>query len=187
MKLETNIEGVLFYKSEPVKKVFLAEFFEISPDDLDSALLNLGESLKERGVQLASTDTTVQIVTSSEISDTIEKLRKDDLSKTIGKAGSETLAIILYRGPLTRAEIDSVRGVNSTFIIRNLMVRGLVERRPNPRDSRSFLYAITPSLLNHLGIKNKEELPEFSEIMDSLDQFESENNPANKDGSTLVQ
>lgn len=174
MKLESQIEGVLFYKTEPVKKLFLADFFDITPEELESALAHLGESLEHRGLSLLSTDTTVQLATDPELAEIIDSLRTDELSRDIGKAGAETLAIILYRGPLTRGEIDRVRGVNSTFIIRNLLVRGLVERRTNPSDSRSFLYAITPSLLQHLGIEKREDLPEFEAIMNSLDRFERE-------------
>jgi chromosome segregation and condensation protein ScpB len=64
--------------------------------------------------------------------------------------------------------------VNSTFIIRNLLIRGLVEKRPHPRDARSFVYAITPKLLLHLGITSREELPDYEETLNALDIFESE-------------
>lgn len=174
MKLESHIEGVLFYKSGPVEKLFLAEFFDISPDELEQAFLILRESLTERGLKLLTTDTTAQLVTAPELSEIIESLRTQELSRDIGKAGAETLAIILYRGPITRSEIDKIRGVNSTFILRNLLIRGLAERRVNPNDSRSYLYAITPTLLQHLGIEKREDIPEFEDIMNALDQFEKE-------------
>ena len=66
--------------------------------------------------------------------------------------------------------------MNSSFILRNLLVRGLIERRPHPRDQRSFMYAITSSLLEHLGITKREELPQFADIMNALDTFEKERN-----------
>lgn len=178
MKLESHIEGVLFYKSSPVEKLFLAEFFDVSPDELEASLTLLSESLQNRGVRLIMTDTTVQLVTAPDLSDEIEQLRTQELSRDIGKAGAETLAIILYKGPLTRAEIDRIRGVNSTFIIRNLLIRGLIERRANPKDSRSFHYAITPSLLQHLGIEKREDLPEFEDIINALEKFEQETEQA---------
>jgi segregation and condensation protein B len=83
------------------------------------------------------------------------------MSKEIGKAGLETLAIILYNGPISRREVDYIRGVNSTFILRNLCVRGLVEREPDLKDQRILRYKSSLSLLAHLGIKSVEELPEF--------------------------
>jgi segregation and condensation protein B len=174
MKLEARIEGVLFYKSGPVEKVFLAEFFGISPEELELSLEALHRSLEMRGIRLVGTDTTVQLVTDSGLNDDIEQIRTQELQRDIGKAGAETLAIVLYRGPITRSEIDKIRGVNSTFIIRNLMIRGLIERRSNPKDSRSFLYAITPNLLQHLGIEKREDLPDFENIMDALDTFNEE-------------
>lgn len=103
----------------------------------------------------------------------IEKLRKDELVRDLGKAGLETLSIIIYKGPIARAEIDYIRGVQSTFIIRNLMIRGLIEKIPNPKDQRSFLYRPTFDLLSFLGVKSIEEMPEFLKVKE---EFESYNN-----------
>ena len=172
MNLEALIEAVLFYKAEPMKKVALAELFDVTPDAMVVALDALSVALAGRGIHLVMTDETVQLATAPGASELIERVRKDDLSADIGKAGAETLAIILYRGPLTRAEIDSIRGVNSTFILRNLLIRGLIDRKVHPEDARSYVYAATPSLMNHLGIERREILPEFADIMNALDTFE---------------
>ena len=172
MQLSEMIEGVLFYKAAPMKIAALARFFEVSEEQILEALQGLKNRLEGAPVRVLVTDTDAGLVTAPELSETIEKLRKDEFKRDIGKAGAETLAIVLYRGPLTRAEIDSVRGVNSTFILRNLLIRGLVERRDNPKDQRTFLYAGTPELLAHLGITKREELPGFGEIMNALDTFE---------------
>lgn len=172
MNLEAKIEAVLFYKTEPLKKEHLAHMLEVSLDEMAASIEKLQESLRERGVRLVTTDTEIQMVTAPELSEFIDEMRKEELRGDIGRAGAETLAIILYRGPLSRAEIDRIRGVNSTFILRNLLIRGLIERRPHPTDARSFIYAATPALLNHLGVSGRESLPEFSEIMNSLDAFE---------------
>ncbi len=180
MQLEQHIEAVLFYRAEPVKKSKLAELFSVSLADVDSALQNIATAFTGRGIQLAVTDSEAQLVTAPEMSALIENIRKDELSSDIGKAGAETLAIILYRGPLSRIEIDRIRGVNSTFILRNLLIRGLIERRPHPTDQRSYTYAVTPSLLNHLGISSREALPEFAEMMNALDAFEREDAAQNE-------
>lgn len=172
MDLEKQIEGVLFYKTEPVKKTLLIGLFDVADEVLEEALLQLSSRLQHGGTRVVMTDTTVQLVVAPELSEIIETLRKDELKKDIGKAGAETLAIILYRGPISRAEIDRIRGVNSNFILRNLLIRGLIERREHPSDQRSFMYAITPNLLNHLGITRREELPEFPEIMNALETYE---------------
>lgn len=172
MTLESRIEAVLFYKTEPTKKSTLAEFFECSEEDVTNALNALHHSLASRGIRLTTTDTHAQLVTAPEVSEIIESLRKAELKTDIGKAGAETLAIILYRGPISRTEIDKIRGVNSTFIIRNLLVRGLIERQSHHTDSRTFTYRATPTLLNHLGVTQRELLPDYAVIMDTLDTFE---------------
>lgn len=178
MNLETQIEAVLFYKAEPMKKAALADFFSVTLEEMEKALQSLSQALSGRGVHITLTDTHVQMVTAPEASELIESIRKTELKSDIGKAGAETLAIILYRGPLSRVEIDRIRGVNSAFIIRNLLIRGLIERRSNPNDTRSFTYAATPSLLNHLGVSRREELPDFETIMNTLDGFEKQETAA---------
>lgn len=174
MNLEMSIEAVLFYKAEPFKKSELADFFSVSIDDVSAALERLSASLTSHGMRLVTTDTSVQLVTAPELSELIERIRKEELSNDIGKAGAETLAIILYKGPLSRIELDKIRGVNSSFIIRNLLIRGLIERRPHPTDSRSFTYASTPALLNHLGISSRENLPDYAHVLNELETFEKE-------------
>jgi segregation and condensation protein B len=183
MHLEKQIEAILFYKVEPIKKSALADFFEITIQDIETALTSLQHTLSERGVRLTLTDTHAQLVTAPEASEMIESMRKSELKNDIGKAGAETLAIILYRGPISRVEVDRIRGVNSAFIIRNLLIRGLVERRNHPTDSRSFTYAITPALLNHLGVGSREALPDFEIIMNTLDAFEK--NTIEKESSVV--
>ena len=174
MDLEGKVEAVLFYRSEPVSKKELGSFLNIDNQTLENALNLLNTQLQNRGIQLIITEKEVQLVTASELSDMIDTLRKEELRRDIGKAGAETLAIVLYRGPITRAEIDFIRGVNSTFILRNLLIRGLVERTPHPADKRQYQYAITPSLLAHLGITKKEDLPDYVKILDELDMYERE-------------
>ena len=94
--------------------------------------------------------------------------------RDLGKAGSETLAVVLYRGPVSRADIDYIRGVNCAFILRNLQVRGLVQRISNPKNARSFLYEATPDLLKHLGVTEITSLPDYQAMRDELEKFESE-------------
>lgn len=172
LSLAEQVEGVLFMKATPLKINFLSAFFSVSESEIQDALNSLRENLSTRGIRLVQTDTEVGLVTAPELSEMIENLRKDDLRREIGKAGAETLAIILYRGPLSRIEIDRIRGVNSAFILRNLLVRGLIEKQQNASDQRSALYAVTPELLNHLGITQREDAPQFEAVMNALDTFE---------------
>jgi segregation and condensation protein B len=174
MSLKSNVEAVLFYKTEPYSFSALAKFLEVPEEEVRAICIELQNERREGGICVVMTDTEVALTTAPEVSDLIEKLRKDELAQDIGKAGAETLSIILYRGPLTRIEVDRIRGVNSTFIIRNLLIRGLIEKRDNPKDSRSALYAGTSLLFTHLGITKREELPDFEAVMNAVDSFEQE-------------
>lgn len=168
MPLDAVIEGILFYKACPVKITDLETLTGQSNEAVTTSLKTLSERLTG-GIRLVSTDTDVVLTTAAELTDTIETLRKAELSRDIGKAGAETLAIVLYRGPISRTEIDRIRGVNSGYILRNLSVRGLIERTPF---NKRVEYAITPSLLRHLGISSRVELPGFTEIMNQLEAYE---------------
>lgn len=175
--LDVQLEGLLFYKATPQKKKTLCKLLNCSDAELQTHCQLLAERLTGGATRLLETDTELQLVTATELDEMIESLRKDDLKRDIGKAGAETLAIILYRGPISRVEIDRIRGVNSGFILRNLLIRGLVERTS---EGRTHTFSVTPTLLTHLGITEKTALPDYSETLDQLDAFEAEAAAANE-------
>ncbi len=171
MDLGKQIEAVLFFKGEPVKISDLAKMFGVRESEISEGLTSLEARLKERGVCLMRSGSSVMLATAPETSALIEKLQKEELSRELGKAATETLAIVLYRGPVTRAGIDYMRGVNSTFILRSLLVRGLIERVQNPKDQRGFIYKPSFELLSFLGITKSEELPDFAQAKKELESF----------------
>lgn len=171
-EIDVQIEAVLFYRTEPVDKKELSEFLGVSVEEVESALASLRERLSYGATRLVDTGEEVQLVSAPEVAETIEKLRKEELSREIGKAGAETLAIVLYRGPVARAQVDFIRGVNSGYILRNLQVRGLVERRDHPTRTNAFEYIATPALYAHLGITHKEALPNYASIVNEIDTSE---------------
>lgn len=179
MNLEQKIEAVLFYKNEPTEIKFLVKILDSEEKEVREALANLGHSLEKRGICLIQTDTEASLAASIETKEVIEKITKDEMSKDIGKAGLETLAIILYNGPITRREIDYIRGVNSTFILRNLNIRGLIEREADPSNKKTFKYRGSLDLLAHLGIKNIEELPQYDLLRKKVEEV-VENTDGNK-------
>lgn len=170
MPLDILIEGLLFYRSVPQKKAILEKMYDVSTVDFRAALDILKERLSEGATRLLETDTDIELVTAPELAPFVEALRKGDIKSDIGKAGAETLAIILYRNQITRSEIDRIRGVNSSFILRNLLIRGLVERSQTKQGS-GYAFSITPSLLAHLGVANTRELTDFAVITDALETF----------------
>ena len=146
MELAQRIEGILFYKGEPVLLADLARMVGANVEEVQSALPVLTASLSGRGVRLLIAGEQISLVTAPELSSLIETLQKEELKRDIGKAGAETLAIVLYKGPITRADIDYIRGVNSSFILRNLMMRGLVVRKEHEKDVRTYAYASSSEL-----------------------------------------
>ncbi|MBP6881697.1 MAG: SMC-Scp complex subunit ScpB [Candidatus Pacebacteria bacterium] len=171
MTLDVLIEALLFYKAVPQNKQKLCKLFAVPDDEFTSAVAALKKRLHNGAVRLVETDSEIQLATAPELSEFVEMLQKQELSGDIGKAGAETLAIILYREPITRTEIDRIRGVNSSFILRNLLVRGLIVRESIT--GNGYQFRISPSLLQHLGVGNKHELTQFSEFMSALDNFDT--------------
>jgi len=171
MEISKQIEAVLFFRAEPMTTKKLAAALGIKEKEIEDALAELENSLGNRGISLIRNGDEVELRTSPSVSGLIEKLTKEELSRDLGKAGLETIAVILYKGSAKRSEIDYIRGVNSSFILRNLLIRGLVEREVD--GGRGFLYKPTTDLLAHLGVKKLEELPEFDKVKEALLAFEA--------------
>lgn len=171
MPLESSIESVLFFKGEPVSIDNLSKLFNVSKSEIEEAVSRLEKSLEGRGVALVRDEEVVALKTAGGASEIIEKITKDELSKEIGRAGLETLSLVLYHGPISRREIDYVRGVNSAFILRNLLIRGLVEKTDAKEGERSFTYKPTLELLSYLGVKKREELPEYDQVKNDIKEF----------------
>lgn len=177
MNLSQQLEAIIFWKAEPVSIKKLVDYTKTDEKTIKIALDDLENQLKERGITLIRTEDEVVLGTNKEFSNLIQEISKEELSKDLGKAALETLSIILYQGPISRTDIDYIRGVNSQFIIRNLLIRGLIERVDNPLDSRSFLYKSSLDLLAHLGLSKLTDLPEYENIRKEIAEFKNTNKP----------
>ena len=167
--LEQKLEAVLFYKNGPIEIEKLAIILNIGEKEVLEGLKKLSESLQNRGICLVLTENEASLATAPEMTTLIEQMAKDEMSREIGKAGLETLAIILYNSDgVSRRKIDYIRGVNSTFILRNLLMRDLVERETAPDNQRTFIYKPTLALLSHLGIKNLSEIPDLEKFRQEM-------------------
>lgn len=171
MELSKSISAILFYRAEPISVGGLAKLLKHTEGEVRDALTALEGVLGSTGIRLIQNGEEVTLGTAPEASALIEAITKEELSKDLSRASLETLAIVLYKGPITRSEIDYIRGVNSTFILRNLLVRGLVEKIDNPEDQRSFLYKSTFQSLEYMGVTKSEELPEYHDAIAQLAQF----------------
>lgn len=168
-----QIEAYLFFKGEPVTINDISRDLKIEKEEVKKHInvLNDINSESKRGIVVVQYDDLVTLGTHPDVSDVISQLTKEELQKDLGKSALETLTIILYQGPITRSKIDNIRGVNSQFILRNLLMRGLVSRTSDPQDERSFVYSPSLDLLTHLGISNIEELPDREHVLKTLKDF----------------
>jgi segregation and condensation protein B len=175
MNLESKLEALLFWKGEPLSQKKIENTLGCTQKDLETALNSLEASLLTRGLRLMRIEDEVELRTAPEVSSFIEKLTEEELMRDLGKAGLETLSIILYKGPIKRSEIDYIRGVNSSFIIRNLLIRGLIERVTEKEGAgRGYSYKPTIDLLAHLGIAKREDLPEYAKVKAEFEAFAAE-------------
>lgn len=161
----------MFFKAEPIKKAVLMKLLNLNEGSFTESVEVLKKRLEKGATRLVTTDDEVALVLAPEFDELIESIRKDEMKRDIGKAGVETLAIVMYRGPVTRAEIDRIRGVNSSYILRNLEVRGLIERKSGKRQNE---FGITTELLRHLGIGEKTEMPDYAKVLNALERFKEE-------------
>ncbi len=170
MELEAKIEGLLYYKGEEIEIKKIAQLLDVGAEEIEEALKKLENSLAGRGLVIVRKDDAVVLGISAELSSLIESIRKEEVTKELTKSSLETLSIILYKNGVTRSEIDYIRGVNSSFIIRNLLVRGLIEKIIDPKDSRRFLYRPTFETLSYMGITSIEELPNYEKVRSNLEE-----------------
>ncbi|MEO8638193.1 MAG: SMC-Scp complex subunit ScpB [Candidatus Taylorbacteria bacterium] len=181
MNLDAQIEAILFFKGEPVTLFWLAKTLAKEEKEVEVAILELERKLEGRGLVLMRKENEVMLGTAPAFSSLIERLTKEELSRDLGRAGLETLSIIMYRGPLPRREIDYIRGVNSNFILRNLLIRGLVEKINSPDDERVFLYKPTFELLQFMGLSKIEDLPEYQSVRKTIEELKMNAEQENKE------
>ena len=163
--MQQKLESILFYKNEPVALADLSAWFEVTEDEVKQGLEALREALQGRGIVLLENESHYSLVTSPESSGLIERVVREELSKDLSSASLETLAVILYKSPVTRKEIEYIRGVNVSFSLRNLLLRGLIEKISSKLDERIYLYTPSVDALKYLGITRVEDLPGYSEIV----------------------
>ena len=154
------IESILFVADEPVDLTVLGRTLNRSRDAIEEALRELGEHYEDSGLRLQRTGELVQLVSAPESGPYVERYLGLESRTRISGAALESLAIVAYKQPVTRAGIEAVRGVNSDGAVASLISRGLIEevgRAPGP--GRPVLFGTTMKFLEHFGLKDPSELP----------------------------
>jgi segregation and condensation protein B len=166
MDLSSKLEAVLFVAGDPVQVPELASILTERPETVAEALeqLRLRYVDTNAGLRLLQSPEGIQLVTAPEAQPAIESFLTASMRERLTAAAAETLALVAYRGPISRAGVEAIRGVNSSFTLRVLALRGLVTRELHPTDRRSYLYRLSADFLRHLGVTRMEDLPDYQAL-----------------------
>jgi segregation and condensation protein B len=171
VNLIKSLEALLFVASEPLKLSQLAHTLEAAEEDIANALDTLKEKLKTSGLRLMQSDNSYQLVTAPDLAPMIERFLGNQVRNDLSRPALETLAIIVYRQPVTKMQIDEVRGISSDQTIRNLLLRDLIaEAGYSNEPGKPVLYRPSHRLLHHLGLTSFDELTSFENLSESSNE-----------------
>lgn len=165
--LTAALEAILMVVDEPVAEVTLAQVLERPTAEITAALRALSEEYTAagRGFDLREVAGGWRFYTRAECAALVEKFVRDGQQARLTQAALETLAVVAYRQPVSRAKVAAVRGVSSDGVMRTLVARGLVEEAGTDPESQAVLYRTTSYFLERLGLRSLDELPELAPFL----------------------
>jgi segregation and condensation protein B len=160
LSLSAELEALLFVASGPVTPGQLASILEVSLPEIEAGFAELDERLRQSGIRLQWHAGRVQFTTAPEAATLVERFLGLEAAGRLSRAALETLAIVAYQQPVTRPEIDAIRGVNSDGVLKSLLNKGLVQESGRAeKPGRPILYVTTPDFMGHFGLKSLADLP----------------------------
>ena len=160
LPLSAKLEAILFVAPEPVTTAQLAAALDVAPSVVERGLNELDAAFASRGLRLQRHAGRVQLTTASELAELIERFLGLEATTHLSRAALETLAIIAYQQPVTRPQIDAIRGVNSDSMLKSLLHKGLIlESGRADGPGRPILYSTAPEFLQHFGLNSILEMP----------------------------
>ncbi len=163
--LVNQLEVLLFVSAVPVSISQLAAALELPGKDIEEGLHFLEAQLKDRGIRLQWHHGRAQLTTAPEFAPAVERFLGLEASSRLSRAALEALAIVAYQQPITRPEIDAIRGVNSDGVLKSLLSKGLIEEAGRAeRPGRPILFNTTTDFLGHFGLSSIQELPVIEEL-----------------------
>ncbi|MEB2333585.1 MAG: SMC-Scp complex subunit ScpB [Anaerolineaceae bacterium] len=160
LPLAAQLEALLFVSGEPVALAQLAAALDVAPSVVERGLNELDASLAQRGLNLQRHAGRVQLTTASQLAGLVERFLGLEATTNLSRAALETLAIVAYQQPVTRPQIDSIRGVNSDSMMKSLLHKNLIfESGRADGPGRPILYSTTPEFLQHFGLGSILEMP----------------------------
>lgn len=170
LPLSVKLEAMLFVAAEPVATAQLATALDVASSVIERGLNELDEALSRRGLRLQRHAGRVQLTTAPQLAELIERFLGLEATTHLSRAALETLAIIAYQQPVTRPQIDSIRGVNSDSMMKSLLHKGLIlESGRADGPGRPILYSTTPEFLQHFGLNSILEMPPLAKPEEDTD------------------
>lgn len=174
MNIKSQIESLLFISAKPMSNNNLAELIGATVKEIQLAGDELIEEFKtsQRGTQIIKNGNNFQMVSSPENTELIKSYIKDETTGELSRPSLETLTIIAYRSPIAKIDIDRIRGINCSLILRNLLLRGLIEAKAD-KDKNETYYSVTFDFVRFLGLNDVKELPDFTKLSqdDTIDRM----------------
>lgn len=186
-KTAAALEALFFYYGEPLDAKKISKLLEIKESECGALVEELVSKLnsdEKSGLMLVEHGGFFQLATKPALAWLGQKLIQEEFKEELTPAALETLSIIAYLGPVPRSTVDYVRGVNSSFILRGLLVRGLVNREVQTTRKNTFEYKVSFNFLKHLGLQKIEDLPEYEKYKNILTSFEVTQSPENIEPAT---
>ena len=167
MTPSAQLEALLFAHGAPLEGQKIRQLCHWNEAELERAVADLKISLEKRGLILQIWRDRYELVTIPEAAPIIKQFREEEARGELSKTALETLAILLYKGAMTRPELEEIRGIHSHQILRSLSLRGLIAEQSATRVGQA-VYEVTPLCLQWLGLANREDLPDFSTFLESI-------------------
>ncbi len=173
MNIKSQIESLLFISAKPMTAKNLAELIGVAVKEAEQAGSELVRQYQEnkKGVQVIKNGSSFQMVSSPENAKIIQEYIKDETTGELSRPSLEALTIIAYRGPVAKLDLDRIRGVNCSLILRNLLIRGLIEGKFDKTRNETY-YSVTMDFVRFLGLNDLKELPDFDKLSrdDTIDR-----------------
>ncbi len=164
MNLKSKIESLLFVSGNPFSTERIAKILGVKKDEAEEELKNLKLAYDgaDGGIKIAVIDDKYQMATNPECAGAVADFLKEEIIGELTRPQLETLTIVAYRGPISKFELEQIRGVNCSMILRNLLIRGLVEQKNGEGGMEK--YSITHDFLKYLGLTETSKLPDFENL-----------------------
>lgn len=175
MNLKSIIESLFFISNKPLSIKKLSQIIKTKEGKIEKEIQELIREYNDnlnKGIQIIKNGSQYQMTTNPQNAAIIQDFLKAEISGELSRPSLETLTIIAYRGPITKPELEQIRGINCGLILRNLLIKGLIETREDKKLNQTF-YTITLDFMRYLGINNIEELPDYDKLSKnkSLEEF----------------